>query len=134
MDAEQIVVFDGVCCLCAHGLKFLLAHERDHVLRFAAAQSAAGRELLRRHGFDPQDLKTFVFIKEGVVYVRSDGALEVARHLRLPWRMFRLLRLLPRRLRDSIYDLVARNRYRWFGKQESCIVPSPELRSRFIDA
>ena len=134
MDAAPIVIFDGVCNLCSGGIHFILAHERDHVIRFAAAQSPAGQELLQRHGFDPQDLTTFVFIEAGEVHVRSDGALKVVRHLRLPWRMFCVLRAVPRPARDRIYDLVARNRYRWFGKRDGCLVPTPELRSRFIDS
>lgn len=127
------MVFDGVCKLCARCVNFILAHERDDVIRFAAMQSVSGQALLRRFGFDPQNVVTFVFIKGGTVHVRSDAALEIARHLRLPWRMLSVLRLVPRRLRDSLYDLVARNRYRWFGKRERCFVPSPQLRSRFID-
>ncbi len=133
LDAQHVVVFDGLCNLCSGGVRFILAHEPDHVIRFAAAQSPSGQALLRKHGFDPRDLATFVFIEDGVVHVRSDAALEVARHLRLPWRMLRVLRLVPRRLRDSIYDLVARKRYRWFGKRETCILPTSELRSRFVD-
>jgi predicted DCC family thiol-disulfide oxidoreductase YuxK len=134
MDAQHVVVFDGACNLCAHSVTFILAHERDSAIRFAAAQSAAGRELLREFGLDPDNVATFVFVKGGTAYVRSDAALEVAQHLRSPWRMLRVLRFVPRRLRDSVYDIIARNRYRWFGKRESCIVPTPELRSRFIDA
>ncbi len=132
MDARYVVVFDGACNLCARSVKYILAHERDHLIWFAAAQSASGQELLLKRGFDPRNLTTFVFIKGSVVYVRSDAALEVVYHLRLPWRMFRVLRFVPRRLRDSIYDLVALSRYRWFGKREHCIVPTPELRSRFL--
>ena len=105
----------------------------DNLIRFTAVQSASGRELLREFGFDPQNVVTFVFIKGGTVYVRSDAVLEIAHHLLLPWRMLRVFRVVPRRLRDSIYDLVARNRYRWFGKRLSCLVPTPQLRSRFID-
>jgi predicted DCC family thiol-disulfide oxidoreductase YuxK len=122
-----------VCNLCSHAVDFILAHERDQVIRFAAAQSAAGQDLLRKHGFDAEDLTTLVFIKGGMVHVRSDAALEVARHLRLPWRMLRGFRLVPRPFRDAVYGLVARNRYRWFGKRESCRAPTPGLRSRFID-
>jgi predicted DCC family thiol-disulfide oxidoreductase YuxK len=129
----EIVVFDGICNLCTHAVAFILAHERDHSIRFAAAQSPAGRELLLRSGLDPQTLTTFVFIKGGTLYSRSDAAIEVAYHLRLPWRMFRVLRLVPRRFRDALYGFVARNRYRWFGRRESCRVPSPELSFRFVD-
>jgi predicted DCC family thiol-disulfide oxidoreductase YuxK len=134
MDASNVVVFDGVCNLCNGAVSFILSHERDHLIQFAAAQSASGRELLLRHGLDPSDITSFVFIKGDVAYVRSDAAIEVALHLRLPWRVFCVLRVLPRRLRDSIYHLVAQNRYRWFGKRERCTVPTPEVRSRFLGA
>ena len=133
VDARNVVVFDGVCNLCAHSVAFILAHERDNAIQFAAAQSTAGRELLSEFGLDPANLSTFVFIEGGVAHVRSDAGLEVARHLRVPWRLLRVLRILPRPFRDSIYDLVAKHRYRWFGKRESCSVATAELRSRFID-
>lgn len=131
--ARHVVVFDGMCNLCAHSVAFILVHERDNVIQFAASQSAAGRELLREFGFEAENLATFVFIEDGKAHVRSDAALEVARHLRLPWRLLRVLRLMPRPFRDSIYGFLAKNRFRWFGKRESCVVASPEQRSRFID-
>jgi len=131
--SENVLIFDGVRNLCTGGVRFIFAHERDHVIRFVAAQSVPGQALLLKLGMDPSDVTSVVFVRGGVAYVRSDAALEVARHLRLPWRMLRILRPVPRRLRDAIYDLVAQRRYRWFGKRESCIVPTPELRSRLID-
>jgi predicted DCC family thiol-disulfide oxidoreductase YuxK len=133
LDARQIVVFDGMCNLCAHSIAFILAHERYDAIRFAAAQSPAGRALLSEFGLEPERLATFVFTVGGTARVRSDAALEVARHLRFPWRLLRILCLIPRPFRDSIYDFMARNRYRWLGKRESCRVATPEQRSRFID-
>ena len=91
-DARHIVIFDGMCNLCAHSVAFILAHERDDVIQFAATQSAAGQELLRTHRVDPQDVGTVVYIKGDTVYVRSDAALEIARHLRPPWKMLRIFR------------------------------------------
>jgi predicted DCC family thiol-disulfide oxidoreductase YuxK len=133
IDERHVVVFDGVCNLCRRSVTFILLHERDHLIRFAAAQSAAGRALLREFDLDPENVATFVFLHGDVAHVRSDAALEVARHLRLPWRMVRILRIVPRRLRDAVYDFVARHRYRWFGRRESCLVPTPDVRSRFLD-
>jgi predicted DCC family thiol-disulfide oxidoreductase YuxK len=132
-DASQVVVFDGTCNLCAGAVSFVVAHERDHLIRFAPAQSAAGRKLLLEYGIDPDGLTTFVFIEEGRAQVRFDAAIAVADHLRWPWSMFRVVRFVPRRLRDSIYDLVARHRYRWFGQRDGCTLPAPELRSRLIE-
>jgi len=130
---DDVVIFDGVCNLCSRAVTFILARERDQALRFASAQSEAGRALLKRRGFDPESVETFVCIKGETVLVRSDAALEIARHLRPPWSALRLLRVVPQRLRDAVYDLVARNRYRWFGKRDSCLRPAPELEDRFLE-
>jgi predicted DCC family thiol-disulfide oxidoreductase YuxK/gamma-glutamylcyclotransferase (GGCT)/AIG2-like uncharacterized protein YtfP len=132
-DAKQIAVFDGECNLCARSVSFILDHERDNALHFAAAQSMAGRELLHRFGLDAGQLETFVFIDGDRALVRSDAALAVARHLRLPWRLLTICRIIPRACRDWIYRAVARNRYRWFGRRESCRVATPQQRSRFIE-
>jgi predicted DCC family thiol-disulfide oxidoreductase YuxK len=133
MSQQGIVVFDGMCNLCVRSVRFILAHERDHRLRFAAAQSPAGRELLRWHGLDPEAIPSLVLVSGGQVRVRSAAALEIADHLRRPWRWVRPFRVVPRRLRDVLYDLVSRNRYRWFGRRDSCLLPTPELASRFLD-
>jgi predicted DCC family thiol-disulfide oxidoreductase YuxK len=133
MSTGCIVVFDGMCHLCARSVGFTLAHEHDHLIRFAAARSPAGRELLRRHGLEPETVPTLVVIKDGAALLRSAAVLEIASHLRLPWRLLGLLRVLPRRLRDAPYDVIAQNRYRWFGRRDACLLPTPELASRFLD-
>ncbi len=133
MSERCVVVFDGMCDLCAGSVRFILSHERDNELRFAAAQSRAGRELLRRHGFEPETVPSLVVAGAGQVHLRSTAALEIVDHLRPPWRWLCTLRILPRRLRDALYDLVSRNRYRWFGRRDTCLLPTPELASRFLD-
>nr|WP_281357050.1 thiol-disulfide oxidoreductase DCC family protein [Usitatibacter palustris] len=125
-------MFDGVCNLCAHSVKFILAHESAPTLRFVALQSPAGARLMREFGFSPEDAKTFVLVAGGRSYVKSDAAIRVAGYLRGIWRGLAAVRILPRPVRDWAYDIVARNRYRWFGRTESCMVPTPELRARFI--
>lgn len=132
VDAKQIAVFDGECDLCARSVAFILDHERDNAIHFAAAQSVVGKELLRKCGLDAERLETFVFIDGDKAFVRSDAALAVAQHLRLPWRLLSGFRIIPRTCRDWIYRVVARNRYRWFGRPESCRVATPQQRSRFI--
>lgn len=133
-DTRNIVVFDGVCNLCTHSVAFILAHERDQAIRFAAAQSAAGQKLLREFGIASQDMVSVVYVKGDTAYLRSDAALAIAGHLRMPWRMLRILLIVPRWLRDLAYDLLARDRYRWFGQHDTCPMPSPELRSRFVES
>ena len=130
---DQIVVFDGVCNLCSHSAQFIVRHDRQHAFKLATAQSAAGRALLIESGLDPEKLETFVLLKAGRAYMRSDAALEIARTLNPPWRTLRILRVIPRMLRDPLYDLIARNRYRWFGKKDRCMMPTDDIRSRFIE-
>jgi predicted DCC family thiol-disulfide oxidoreductase YuxK len=89
--------------------------------------------LMQKFGIDPTQMKTFVVIADGRAYVRSDAAIRVARFLRGAWKLLGVVRIVPRSIRDYAYDVVARNRYRWFGRHDACIVPTPELQRRFID-
>lgn len=130
--AAPLLLFDGECSLCSSAVQFVLRHERDAELRFAPLQSAVGQERLRAHGLADAELDSLVVIVDGRALVRSNAALELARHLG-PWRMLRVLRFVPRRLRDWVYDWIARNRYRWFGKRDACWMPQPEQRGRFLD-
>ncbi len=137
------MLFDGECNLCNGTVQFCLDHERDASLRFAALQSDAARELLDRvlgeeasqrlregeAGIGPG---SFVLVEESGVTTASTAALRLARHLRAPWRWSSCLLWVPARLRDAVYGVVARNRYRWFGKTEMCRVRTPDLASRFL--
>jgi predicted DCC family thiol-disulfide oxidoreductase YuxK len=129
---NDIVIFDGVCRLCDRSVKFILDHEASHTLRFTPLQSPAGARLMRQFGFDPDDAKTFVLIADGRPYVRSDAAMRIARYLSGGWRLLGAIGLIPRPIRDGLYNVVARNRYRWFGRFDACMVPTPELKARFI--
>ncbi|MDX2479729.1 MAG: thiol-disulfide oxidoreductase DCC family protein [Desulfuromusa sp.] len=128
-----IVIFDGICNLCAHSVRFILNHEADQSIRFAAIQSLAGTRLMRQHGIDPEDAKTFVFLSAGKLYVKSDAAIQVSKLLRWPWKIIGAVKIIPRPVRDWAYDLIARHRYRWFGRYETCMLPSPNFKARFID-
>lgn len=127
------MLFDGVCKLCTGSVAFVLRHEENAALRFAALQSPAGTRLMREYGIEPAQMKTFVVIADGKAYTRSDAAIRVARFLRGAWKLLGLVGVVPRPIRDYAYDVVARNRYRWFGRHDACITPTPELRRRFID-
>ncbi|HEX9782543.1 MAG TPA: DCC1-like thiol-disulfide oxidoreductase family protein [Opitutaceae bacterium] len=132
--AEPVLLFDGVCHLCQRSVRFVLRHERRPALLFCTLQSPAGRDLLERHGLDPGYTGSLVLIAEGKARTRSDAALFLARHLRAPWSWIRAFRLLPRPWRDWLYDIVAKRRYRWFGRDESfCLIPDARLRARLID-
>ena len=142
MDA--LVLFDGKCNLCNGAVQFIIDHERAPNLKFAALQSdVASERLTEAMGADATqalvlgatgngDPDSIVFIEDGKAYTCSTAALRLASHLTAPWRWAVVFFVVPRFLRDAIYRWIARNRYRWFGKTESCCVPTPELRARFI--
>lgn len=132
-----VIVFDGVCVLCNGWVGFLLRHDRAGRYRFAAMQSDAGRALLATHGLDPDDPASFLLIEHDVaqaarVSTDSDAIRRVLVGLGGVWRVAHVIALVPRRLRDVAYRVIARNRYRWFGRHEACLLPSPEHRQRFL--
>ena len=130
---HPIILFDGICNLCSRSTTFIIRHDPVGRFHFASLQSEAARALGDEYGFDPADLDTVVLIERGRVYTKSDAAVRIARRLSGPARRGYSARHLPRPLRDALYNLVARNRYRWFGQRAECIVPTPELRARFLD-
>lgn len=130
-EMSPIWLYDGVCVLCSGGVRYTLRHERDHEIRFVAIQSEEGRALARRHGIDPDEPDSFLFIEHGQALARSDGVLALAGHLGGPARLLLLGRVLPKRWRDWLYDRVARNRYGLFGRKRSCELPDPAQRRRF---
>ncbi len=126
-----LCLFDGVCVLCNGTVRFILRHESGPTLRFCAVQSAAGQALLGRLGLGTMP-ETFLLVEQGMVFARSAAAFRLAAHLQAPWRWARVLSILPRPLTDWLYDRIARNRYRLFGRLEACPVPTPEHRARFL--
>jgi predicted DCC family thiol-disulfide oxidoreductase YuxK len=133
-STHPTLLFDGVCNLCSGSVQFILKRDRQGHFRFASLQSEVGKRLMTEHGLDPDALSSVVLIEEGRAYQESTAALRIARHLPGAWKLLRVLSVIPRPLRDAAYRLIARNRYRWFGKTEACWLPTPELRARFLDA
>jgi predicted DCC family thiol-disulfide oxidoreductase YuxK len=129
---DNLILFDGVCNLCSALVQFVIRHDPAAKFRFAAIQSEIGGEIFQSHGLDPADLQTFVFVSNGQVFLRSDAAIEVVSRFGGAWRIFRIFRFVPKVLRDAIYSFIARNRYRWFGRKEVCMVPTPEISERFL--
>jgi predicted DCC family thiol-disulfide oxidoreductase YuxK len=132
MSANPVILFDGVCNLCNGSVDFVIRRDAAAVFRFASLQSEAGRALLRKHGLPDDDLDTMVLVDEAGVHTRSTAALRIVRRLRAPWPLLYACIVLPRPLRDAAYRLVARNRYRWFGRRETCRLPSPSEQGRFL--
>jgi predicted DCC family thiol-disulfide oxidoreductase YuxK len=128
-----IIVFDGVCALCNGWVRFLLRHDRKGRYRFAAMQTPTGRALLAAHGLDPDDPSSFLLIEDGNAWMDTDAIRRVVAGLGGVWRIAHGLALLPRHLRNRIYRTIARNRYRWFGRHDTCFLPTPDQRGRFLD-
>lgn len=137
-DPNPIVLYDGVCGLCNRLVQFLLKHDRHDRFRFASLQSEFAQSLMTRHGVDPHDLDTVYVVKnyqlsDEALLARSDAILYMLTQLGGIWSLAGAGRVLPRGLRDAVYKIVARNRYRVFGKHESCMLPEPQHRVKFLD-
>ena len=132
--SHPVVLFDGVCNLCNGAVQFIVDRDPRGTFRFTSLQSERAASLLREHGREPPrgEPDSVVLIEDGRVYERSTAALRIARRLSGAWPLFYAFLIVPRLLRDAVYSLIARYRYRWFGKSEQCRVPTPELRARFL--
>jgi len=128
----SIVLFDGVCNFCSDAVRFLIPRDPAGRLRFAALQSETGAEIERRFGLDPTDLDTMILVEGGRAHRKSGAALRVLRHLSGAWPLLSVLLLVPAPIRDWAYDRFAERRYRWFGRRDACVVPTPELQDRFL--
>ena len=132
MTESPLILFDGVCNFCNSTVNFILGQDKKQVFRFAALQSEAGQQLLKAHQLPQQDFNSFILIEKNMPYRASTAALRLLQYLPWYWQWARIFWLVPWFLRDGIYRLIANNRYKWFGKREACMVPSPEVRKRFL--
>ncbi len=129
---EVIVVFDAECVLCSANAQFILNHDHRKRIVLASMQGKYGSALYRKHGIDPSNPETLIVVKSGRLCRNSDAIFSIYSALGWPWRTALILKIIPRFLRDPVYLLIARNRYRWFGKRESCWLPSTEYADRVI--
>jgi predicted DCC family thiol-disulfide oxidoreductase YuxK len=132
MTENSIILFDGLCNLCNAMVRFIVKRDAQAALRFCSMQSDRGRELLAAHNIQPEAVSTFVLIEGNHCLTRSDAVLKIARHLSGIWQLLSIMYIVPRPVRDFCYDVIARNRYRWFGKRESCLAPAGEHLNRFL--
>ncbi len=131
-DDRPIIIFDGYCAMCSGWARFVLRHDRRGAYRLLPAQSPVGRALYVHYGLDPLDYETNILIENGVAWFKSEGSIRMAEGLGLPWRLAVVLRIFPRPLRDSLYNMVARNRLRIFGKRDTCYLADPKYLDRFL--
>jgi predicted DCC family thiol-disulfide oxidoreductase YuxK len=129
---ERIILFDGVCNLCNQSVQFILKKDPEGVFKFASLQSESGQKLLKRLGL-PYDLNSFVLIEGNKAFLKSSAALHVCVQLNGFWRFMGIFLVIPPFIRDYFYNILAKNRYKWFGKRESCMLPAPQWKSRFLD-
>jgi predicted DCC family thiol-disulfide oxidoreductase YuxK len=132
MIAPPVVLFDGVCNLCNAWVRFVVRHDPAGIFRFAAQQSPIGQEMIAKHLSGSRPLASVILIEDNAVYVESTAVLEICARLAPPWSWLGLLRIVPRPLRDACYRFIVRHRYQWFGRTDTCQVPSADVMARFI--
>lgn len=132
-EPESVILFDGVCNLCSGSVQFVIKRDPSAYFKFASLQSDYGQKQLQRFGLRPDVFHSIILVTGDRFLERSDAALEIARHLTGGWPLMYGFRIIPRFIRDGVYNLIGRNRYKLFGKKDACWIPTPELKSRFKD-
>lgn len=132
MKVDNVIFFDGICNLCNGAVQFTIKRDDKNIFKFAALQSDFAEEELKPFNINHNQLGSFVLLANGKVYQKSTAALRVAKKLNGLWPLLYAFIVIPKFIRDAVYDFVAKNRYKWFGKEESCWVPTPELKSKFL--
>jgi len=131
-DSRPLFLFDGVCVLCSSGAAFVMAHDKRGVVAFASAQSLLGSAIYRHYGVQMDE--SYLLLLRGKAFTKSDGYIRLFTELGGAWRLLNAMRIVPRSIRDWAYDLIAVNRYRWFGKTDYCTLLTPEQRARLLDS
>lgn len=132
MENKSTILFDGVCNLCNAAVQFVLRNDTKKIFRFASLQSEFGQSILVKYNLNTTTLSSLVLLDGDRVYTKSTGALRIARKLRFPFNLLYSFIIVPPFIRNAVYNYVAKNRYKWFGKEETCWVPTPELTERFM--
>lgn len=132
MNNHKIILFDGVCNLCNSSVNFIIDRDKKNIFKFAALQSEAGQKILDKSGMNKNDFDSVVLVDENKIFSKSTAALKIVKEFPSLWKTLYVFIIIPSPVRNFIYDLIAKNRYRWFGKKDSCRMPSPELKNKFI--
>lgn len=132
-ENKKIILFDGVCNLCDNAIQYVIKHDKKDVFRFVPLQSDLGKEILNYLKIDTSKMDSIVLYEPGVAYFyKSDAALEIVKDLSGFSKWSIIFKIIPSALRNPIYDYVARNRYKWYGKKDACMIPTPELKAKFL--
>ena len=133
MSDYPVILFDGVCNLCNSSVQFIITRDPKAQFRFASLQSKYGQQQMIQFNLPTSELNSVLLIKDGKLYQKSSAALHIARMLTGAWPLMFVFIIVPPFIRNAVYDFIARNRYKWFGKKDECMIPTPELKSRFIN-
>lgn len=133
MMNKKIVLFDGVCNLCNASVQFIIEHDKKNVFQFSSLQSDFGQKLLEKNQLNTTEFNSIILLDEENIFQQSDAALRIAKNLNFPVKLLAVFLIIPKPIRDYFYSLVSKNRYKWFGKKESCWIPTANLKSKFID-
>lgn len=133
IENKSIILFDGVCNLCNNSVQFIIKRDKKKRHLFTSLQSDAARDILLQFQLKNSEMNSIILIENGKVYQKSDSILKIIRHLPYPWKLSYGLIVIPRFIRDFMYRIIAQNRYKWFGKRDTCMAPTKELKNRFLD-
>ncbi len=133
MEETPLILFDGVCNFCNYWVSFAIKRDREKKLRFTSLQGETAKQLLPKYNINTTSLSSVIFIDKGIAFTQSSAAIRICKYLDGGWKLFYGLMIIPKFIRDFFYNVIARNRYRWFGKKETCMIPMPELRERFLE-
>ncbi len=130
---KKIILFDGVCNLCNGAIQFIIKRDTNNIFLFSPLQSETGQKLLNERKIDSKNIDSIILIEPSIAYyIKSNAALEIAKQLNSPWKHIHLFKVFPQGFRDFVYDFIAKNRYNWYGKKEQCMVPTAELKAKFL--
>ena len=132
MNDQPVILFDGVCNLCTGSVQFILKRDKEKKFLFASLQSNYGQALLKQFGLPTDLFNSFILYQDGKIFTRSTAALKMFQQLK-GWKWVKICWIVPKFIRDAVYNLIARNRYKWFGQKNECWLPSPELNARFLE-
>ena len=131
-SVPSLLLFDGICNLCNISIQLILKHEQDHIIKFTPLQSEIAQQTLLRTNSILKASESIIFIEQHRIFYKSDAVIQISYHLKKPWRWISYIRILPRSVRDFLYDLVAKYRYDIFGKKEKCMIPTEDYKHRFL--
>lgn len=132
MEQQPIILFDGVCNFCNSAVNFTIRRDKNKVIRFAPLQSTIGHQFCRQYNLPTEEMRSFIFIENGIAYTQSTAAIKVCKYLNNLWPLCKVFLIVPKFIRDGAYNWIAKNRYKWFGTRQSCMIPTPDVKARFL--